>query len=113
MVRRSFRRELMIFLEEIGAGEDRKMDCRTESIQTIEKCVRTLGLDRIVGLYLTTTFGVERLDQLDDADLQRAFRFISALQDEAGPRQLMPIQPGMSASGEACWFRGDMQWNRG
>lgn len=99
-----FERAFFDLLGEIG--EDGMTGCRAESIEAVEWGVKALGLAPLVADYLATTFEVQRLAELEDADLARAFRFIARLQGQAGRVRRFPLAPGTVVDGEVFWITG-------
>lgn len=102
-----FRRAMEMRLVSEGYG----MTCRVESIELAEKAVRALGLTDMVSAHLAAAYGANRLSDLSDDNLRRALRFISILEEQAPPRHLLPLQPGMTADGHWCIFSGRLSWD--
>lgn len=110
--RRRFEKELADFFAEVGAAGGRVMDCRGRLIVMVENRMRERGLDRVMTKYLEDTFGVPSMAKLGDDELARALEFADLLEELTPAGQLMPLRPGMTAQGEACWFRGELHWPR-
>lgn len=95
-------------IEEAGA-----VTCRAESIEVVEKAVRALGLADAVTAHISAAYGAESLSDLSEDNLKSALRFVSALAEHPPVRQIIPLQPGMTADGNWCLFSGRLSWNGG
>jgi hypothetical protein len=107
MMRDDFKRLLAFELSWLAkeGGQERM---RSEAVEAVEGGIAALGLEPVVQAYLSTTFGVGALADLDDAQLGRAMLFIAQLERQAAPPAPQLPWQGASFKGEFLWVRGEV-----
>jgi hypothetical protein len=98
--------KLIETIRELHQGEDNLPS--SLALEALDKAMVQLGLGQLVGAYLQSNFGVQRIAEVDDAHLNQALQFMLELQ-RLLPRRSGYLPPGAVIDGEIIVIHGRIE----